>query len=111
PPEEERRRKKSFVMRFQVQWNTKGGGPTFSQVATAPADPGVTTSRAVTALNATVASVTPNAAKEAAQPAAAKQRKWILSRPPAGIATSGYSKSEYFAYRGYTDARVDVENL
>ncbi|HVB23348.1 MAG TPA: DUF4157 domain-containing protein [Ktedonobacteraceae bacterium] len=111
PPDEEKRRKKSFVMRFQVQWNSKGGGPTFSQVATAPADPGVTTGQAITALNAAVASVTPDAAKEAAEPAAAKQRKWILSRPPGGIDKGGYSQSEYFVYKRYTDARVDVENL
>jgi hypothetical protein len=99
------------VMRFQVQWNTGQGGPTFSQVATAPAATGVTAAQAVTALDATVASVKPGSARDAAQPAADKQEKWIRARPPAGIAVAGYSKSEYFEYRSYTDARVDVENL
>ena len=98
-------------MRFQVQWGTNQGGPTFSQVATAPSSIGVTTVQAVAALEATISSVTPTRAKEAAEPAKVKQIQWILSRPPAGIATAGYSKSEYFNYRGYTDARVDVENL
>jgi len=99
------------TMRFQVQWGTNQGGPTFSQVATAPSITGVTTVQAITALETAVEKVTPNKAKQAAQPAKAKQIAWIRSRPPAGIATAGYSKSAYFRYQKYTDARVDVENL
>jgi Domain of unknown function (DUF4157) len=99
------------TMRFQVQWGTNAGGPTFSQVATAPSSTGVTTVQAVAALEATVYSVIPTKAKEAAEPARVKQIQWILNRPPTGVATAGYSKSEYFSYKGYTDARVDVENL
>jgi len=99
------------TMRFQVQWGTHRRGPTFSQVAVAPGETGVTTVQAIAALNATVASVTPNAARRAAEPAAARQRAWILSRPPTGIAIGGYSHSEYFRYRNFTDARVDVENI
>jgi hypothetical protein len=98
-------------MRFQVQWNTRNGGPTFSQVATAPAQQGVTVAQAIGTLTATVATVEPAAAQAAAAPAAAAQVNWISKRPPAGIAIRGYSHSEYFRYRGYTDARVDVENL
>ena len=71
----------------------------------------MTTTQAVATLTATVAMVTPSTARTAAAPAAAKQIVWIRSRPPAGIATGGYSKSEYFPYERYTDARVDVENI
>jgi len=93
------------------EWGSNQGGPTFSQVATAPSSTGVTTVQAIAALQATVASVTPDKAQQAAQPAKVKQIAWISSRPPAGIATGGYSKSEYFSYKNYTDARVDVENI
>ena len=99
------------TMRFQVQWGSNQRGPTFSQVVSAPSSIGVATFQAIAALETTVASVVPNKAKEAAEPAKAKQIQWILNRPPAGIATAGYSKSEYFSYKGYTDARVDIENL
>ncbi len=99
------------TMRFQVQWGTHRGGPAFSQVAVAPGETGVTTAQAIAARNATVSSVTPNAARRAAEPAVVRQHAWILSRPPAGIAIGGYSHSEYFRYRNFTDARVDVENL
>ena len=105
------RDEKPNTMRFQVQWGSNQGGPTFSQVATAPSSTGVTTVQAIAALQATVASVTPDKAQQAAQPAKVKQIAWISSRPPAGIATGGYSKSEYFSYKNYTDARVDVENI
>lgn len=105
------RRQQMNNMRFQVQWGTNAGGPTFSNVATAPSTTGVTTLQAISTLQATVAAVRPNKAKKAAQTAAAKQSAWIASRPPAGIATGGYSKSEYFSYGGFSDARVDVENL
>jgi hypothetical protein len=98
-------------MRFQVQWGTRQGGPTFSQVALAPSNPGVTTVQAVAALNDTLALVRPAAAQSAAAPAALQQEAWITTRPPAGIAQGGYSRSEYFPYGRYTDARVDVENL
>ncbi|MEW5860623.1 MAG: DUF4157 domain-containing protein, partial [Cyanobacteriota bacterium] len=105
------RDEKPNTMRFQVQWGTNQGGPTFSQIATAPSSTGVTTVQAITALEATVANVTPDKAQKAALPAKTKQIAWISSRPPAGIATGGYSKSEYFHYKNYTDARVDVENI
>lgn len=98
-------------MRFQVQWNSSGNGPTFSQVATAPAATGVTTEKATAALAVAVSTVTPASARTAAAVAEAAQQRWILSRPPAGIAIGGYSKSEYFSYQNYTDARVDVENI
>jgi hypothetical protein len=100
-----------FVMRMQVQWDSKNKGPTFSSVATAAADPGVTTIQAVTHVQAALDQVQPRSARDAAEPAAALQRKWILGRPPAGIAQQGWSRSEYFPYQRYTDARVDVENL
>jgi hypothetical protein len=106
-----KRDEKPSTMRFQVQWNTDKGGPTFSQVATAPSSTGVTTAQATIALEATVAKVTPDQAQEAALPAKTKQINWIKSRPTAGIAVGGYSKSEYFRYKKFTDARVDVENL
>jgi hypothetical protein len=98
-------------MRFQVQWGTNEGGPTFSEVTTAPSKTGVKVSQAVAALNAAVAKVTPKAAKEAAEPAKNKQINWIQGRPPGGISTENYSHSEYFEYQSYTDARVDVENM
>lgn len=97
------------AMRFQVQWNTKNKGPTFALPAVAPS-PGVTTVQALATLAAVMSSVTPRRAQEAAVPAAAKQAKWISSRPPAGVAGQ-LSHSEYFPYQGFTDARVDVENL
>jgi len=62
-------------------------------------------------LTALAVAITPDKAQQAAQPAKVKQIAWISSRPPAGIATGGYSKSEYFSYKNYTDARVDVENI
>jgi hypothetical protein len=108
-PREEPRQQNA--MRFQVQWNTGAGGPTFSLPAIAASNPGVTTTQAVATLSATVATVVPTRAREAAMPAAAKQIRWILSRPPAGIGPSYFSHSEYFPYLRYTDARVDVENL
>jgi hypothetical protein len=99
------------AMRFQVQWGTNEGGPTFSQVSVGPRDPGVTTNQAVEAVNAVVSTVVPKAARQAAEPAAAKQIRWILARPPQGIGPERISHSEYFEYSRYTDARVDVENL
>src|SRR5262249_38427128 len=80
-------------MRFQVQWGTGQGGPTFSRVAVAPANPGVTTAQSVAALWDAVKSVIPAAAQTAAEPAALKQQAWILSRPPAGIGPGAFSKS------------------
>jgi hypothetical protein len=99
-----------FAMRFQVQWNTNGGGPTFALPAVAPASPGVTTGQAIGVLNQVVDSVTPKSAREAAEPAAEAQRRWILARPPGGVDIAR-SWSKYFVYGRYTDARVDVENL
>jgi hypothetical protein len=98
------------VMRFQVQWNSGHGGPTFGQPASAPDPPGVTTVQAVAALHAVWARVTPEAAQRAAAPAVARQEQYIRSRPPHGI-SGRTSNSEYFVYQRYTDARVDVENL
>jgi len=106
-----KKREVPFVMRFQVQWDTGKGGPTFSTTATAQAEPGITASAAVASLTAAVSSVVPKAAQNAAAPALAKQSKWISARPPGGIGTEGYSKSEYFSYGRTTDARVDVENI
>ena len=110
-PEDQREKRRPNSMRFQVQWGSREGGPTFSQIAVdAPPYPGVTTVQAVAALNTTLALVEPRAAQVAATPAAARQKAWIMARPPAGIAQGGYSRSEYFPYRRFTDARVDVEN-
>jgi hypothetical protein len=97
-------------MRFQVQWNTKGNGPTFSVVKTAPSATGVTVLQAVDGLDAVLAKVIPEAAKEAAEPAKNKQQEWVRSVPPAGITLQGWSRSEDFYY-DYPDARVDVENI
>ena len=99
------------TMRFQVQWGTGQGGPTFSRTEVAPANPGVTTIKAVEALWTVIRSVVPGAAQTAAQPAAVKQEAWIRTRPPAGVGPGTFSHSEYFRYLRYTDARVDVENL
>jgi Domain of unknown function (DUF4157) len=113
-PIEEEESKLPAAMRFQVQWNSRAKDPTkkgqFSETATAPASVGVTTEQAVTALTATHVKVKPDRAKKAASPAVALQIKWIMKRPPAGIAIGGYSRSENFDY-DYPDARVDVENL
>ena len=105
------RRKEINTMRFQVQWGTNAGGPTFSQIANAPSETGVTTVQAVAALEAVVAAVTPKAAQEASVVALAKQIKWVLDRPPLGINIENWSKSAYFPYKKFTDARVDVENM
>ena len=99
------------TMRFQVQWGTGQGGPTFALPAVAPANPGVTTAQAVATLWATVWQVTPAAARTAAEPAAVAQQAWILNRPPNGIGPGVIKRSEYFPYLRYRDARVDVENL
>lgn len=98
------------AMRFQVQWNTRNNGPTFALAAYASPNPGVTTVQALATLATVMMTVTPKRAQEAAAPAAAKQMRWISGRPPAGVAGQ-LSHSEYFQYQGYTDARVDVENL
>ncbi|MEA2900088.1 MAG: hypothetical protein QOJ84_5703 [Bradyrhizobium sp.] len=111
-PIEDDKKKPPAAMRFQVQWNSRAKDNTkgqFSEVATAPASIGVSTAQAVTALNATHAKVTPEAAKKAAGPAVALQVKWINGRPPAGV-VGQFSRSEYFKYQ-YPDARVDVEGL
>lgn len=105
------RREKPFVMRFQVQWDSKNKGPVFSDVADAAGDPGVTASQAVAKLNSAVDQVTPKTARKAAEPAAEKQRRWITSRPPTGVSDARLSHPEYFPYLRYTDARVDVENM
>lgn len=99
------------TMRFQVQWDTGQGGPTFALPAVAPANPGVTTTEAVAVLWGVVRSVIPAAAQTAAEPAADKQEAWIRSRPPAGVGPGVVKRSEYFPYKRTTDARVDVENL
>ena len=104
-------RQRMNTMRFQVQWGTNAGGPTFSKVVTAPSNIGVTVAQALVALNAVVAEVTPSAAQRAAQPALVKQITWVQARPPGGISQENYSKSVYFQYRSFTDARVDVENM
>ena len=102
-------------MRFQVQWNTNAGGPTFSQLAppTGDADPniGVTVPQAIVALDALIVSVVPRKARLAAMPAWAKQVNWVRSRPPAGVGPGRQTNSVLFDYRNYRDARVDIENL
>ena len=98
------------AMRFQVQWDSKNKGPTFALPAVAPPNPGVTTPQALATLAAVVATVVPKRAQAAAAPAAAKQAKWISSRPPAGVAGQ-FSRSEYFPFQSFADARVDVENI
>jgi hypothetical protein len=110
--EKDGRKPDPFRMRFQVQWDTARGGkgPTFSETATATADPGVTTGQATIALDGAMGQVVPKAARKAAEPAAEAQRKWIRKRPPLGLNDTGRSWSEYFDYGGYRDARVDVEN-
>jgi hypothetical protein len=99
-------------LQTQVQWNSndKKNRGDFRTDVTAPTEPGVTTAQTVAALAATMDLVTPKGARKAAEPAAEKQRKWILSRPPGGI-PPGHSFSEYFDYGGYRDARVDIENF
>lgn len=101
------------TMRFQVQWGTarNGNGPTFSEVERAPSATGVTVSQAVAALDAVLAQVTPEAAKQAAEPAKNAQQAWVRSLPPAGLTQQNRSWSEPFDYGGYSDARVDVENM
>lgn len=99
------------MMRFQVQWNTRGGGPTFSQSVPATAEIGVTVAQAIAGMNAALAQVSPSAARSAAATGVAEANAWILKRPPMGIAQGGYSKSFRFHYKGFTDARADVENI
>jgi hypothetical protein len=106
-----RREQPAAAMRFQVQWDTARDGPTFSSTATAPASVGVSTIQAVAGLASAHGQVSPRAAHTASAPAVVAQAAWVRARPPAGITTGGRSKSEYFRYRHYTDARVDVENL
>ena len=103
---------KDATMRFQVQWNTKDKkkGRTYSAVARGKDPPGIKVSEAIAQLNAAHNSVVEKRAKESATPAVNKQADWIRARPPAGIATEGTSRSEYFDY-DYDDARVDVENI
>ena len=51
-------------------------------------------------------------AREAAAPAVEKQKKWVADRPAGGgISQNFHSWSEYFDYKKYDDARVDVENM
>jgi hypothetical protein len=55
--------------------------------------------------------VVPKKAYRAAASAVSKQIRWILNRPAqGGIDTVNFSRSEYFDYGRYRDARVDVEN-
>jgi hypothetical protein len=111
PTDPEKKKGDTNAMRFQVQWGTNEGGPTFGLPAVAPSETGVSTIQAVTTLSAVLATVEPKRAKVAATPAAEKQIKWILKRPPGGVGPETISRSEYFEYQNYTDARVDVENL
>lgn len=97
-------------MRFQVQWNTSGNGPTFSTVATAPMTPGVTVIQANLALDDVLAQVQPAAARTAATAAVNQQKAWVAARPPAGV-SGQVNHPVYFNYGGYSDARVDVENI
>ncbi len=99
------------TMRFQVQWNSNGNGPTFSEVERAPSATGVTVAQAVGALDAVLAQVEPEAAKEAAESSKDAQQAWVRSVPPEGLTQQNWSKSNYFDYGGYSDARVDVENM
>lgn len=112
-PADRKRREKTYVMRFQVQWATRHGGPTFGEPAVAEYAPGVTVAQALAALATAVGKTTPRAAQEAAAPAVAKQRKYIAAQPATGGLPDGVgrSRSVYFPYERYTDARVDVENL
>lgn len=99
------------TMVFQVQWNTKGGGPTFSSVRTGTEKRGVTVADAVSGLNEAVLQVKPEAARLAAEPARDKQIAWVRSHPATGgLTKQGTSWSEEFQYGGYHDARVDIEN-
>ena len=111
-PPGDKRRKYPFEMRFQVQWDTNGKGPTFSEPAVASAPPGVTVAQALAALTAVHAKTVPEPAREAAAPAVEKQKKWVADRPAGGgISQNFHSWSEYFDYKKYDDARVDVENM
>jgi hypothetical protein len=71
----------------------------------------VTVAQALIGLAKALAKVVPAAARAAARPAEESQVSWIEQQPPTGIAQQGWSHSAYFEYQGYTDARVDVENL
>jgi len=104
---------RSHVMRFQVQYNTArgGGGPTFSAVRSASAARGVTVAQATDGLFEAWDKTTPAAAKTAAESAREDAISWCASKPPGGISTENFSHSSAFEYGGYTDARVDVENM
>jgi len=99
-------------MRLQVQWDTSGSNVVFSELAVA-ADPsaGVTVAEATAAMQRLQAQVRPRSAARAAQPAIDRALRWIANRPPAGVSSIGNVHSSYFAYRSFTDARVDIENL
>ena len=103
---------KPASMRFQVQWGSgdKRRGRTYSQVVTSTDPPGVKVADALAGLDSAHAKVEERGAKTASQQALASQKDYVASRPPAGIGTGGTSKSEYFEYEDFTDARVDVEN-
>lgn len=97
-------------MRVQVQWGTGSGGPTFSRPVATEHEDGVTVFELWT-LFETVLDVRPADARDSCMGAAYSQLKWILSRHPEGVTTGGYSYSKSFAYKAFTDARVDIENI
>ncbi len=96
------------TMRFQVQWDTSGANVTFSTVKVASAKRGVSVAQAVAGLESAWAKVKPATAKRASQTAKNAQIRWIRGRPPHGVPVGAWSKD--FTYRGFADARVDIES-
>lgn len=111
-PTTQERRRDWGLMRFQIQWDTKGSNQVFSTTATAASEMGVTSAEAQAKMRLAHAQVAPSKAKAAAIPAVEEAVAYIRSAPAAGgIAGGGRSKSFYFSYKNFGDARADVENL
>jgi hypothetical protein len=109
-PETERQQPEDAAMRFQVQWGTGQGGPTFSQPAYAPAAKGVTVRQAENAMMIAWNKVDSKEAKTAAIPARDKQLRTIKSAPPGGGVWGNWNRTVKFQYLRFKDARVDVVN-
>lgn len=100
------------LMRFQVQWDTKGSNATFAVPVIARGPEGVTVAQASAGMRAAHAQVSPRKAAAAATPAVDKALRWIQAAPlQGGVSMGGQSKSFRFRYMNFTDARADVENI
>jgi hypothetical protein len=103
-------------MRAQVQWGTARGrgGPTFGRQMTAPAATGVTVTQAIGQLSGALQDATPFLPSQSLPSATAAVEVIIaqISRLPAmgGIQAPSRPFKKYFDYRGYPDARVELEN-